>query len=121
ISELILSFRSSSPSPSVIFPLRSSIVTPSTTRSSICISPLLAFQPNRMCAGRRPEPAHWPCATAHAAQLVSGPHRLYEKRPCSVLRNQKECQESAGIYEGCAPGSVCVSVFDRTDCTTTYR
>src|SRR4029453_13533574 len=37
MSELILSLRSSSPSPSVIFPFRSRIVTPSTTRSSICI------------------------------------------------------------------------------------
>src|SRR5688500_1308717 len=37
MSELILSLRSSSPSPSVIFPLRSRIVTPSTTRSSICM------------------------------------------------------------------------------------
>src|ERR1043166_187951 len=36
--ELILSLRSSSPSPSVIFPLRSRIVPPSTTRSSICIA-----------------------------------------------------------------------------------
>src|SRR5215217_4943374 len=41
MSELILSLRSSSPSPSVILPLRSSIVTPSTTRSSICIAALL--------------------------------------------------------------------------------
>ena len=38
MSELILSLRSSSPSPSVIFPLRSRIVTPLTTLSSICIT-----------------------------------------------------------------------------------
>src|SRR3954468_13317103 len=38
MSELILSFRSSSPSPSVILPFRSRIVTLSTTRSSICIA-----------------------------------------------------------------------------------
>src|SRR5262245_61769893 len=38
IRELILSLRSSSPSPSVILPLRSRIVTPLTIRSSICIA-----------------------------------------------------------------------------------
>src|SRR5436190_297319 len=38
MSELILSLRSSSPSPSVIFPLRSRIVTSLTTLSSICIT-----------------------------------------------------------------------------------
>src|SRR5207248_685154 len=41
IRELILSLSSSSPSPSVIFPLRSRIVIPPTTRSSICMAVLL--------------------------------------------------------------------------------
>src|SRR5688500_7331397 len=41
MSELILSLRSSSPSPRVILPLRSRSITPSTTRSSICIAALL--------------------------------------------------------------------------------
>src|SRR5688500_2809864 len=56
MSELILSFRSSSPSPSVILPLRSRIITPSTTRSSICIAALL--QPSAPVSDRRALGAH---------------------------------------------------------------
>src|SRR5688500_17769838 len=67
MSELILSLRSSSPSPSVIFPLRSRIVTPSTTRSSICIAvPLLS--------------------------ALFSPTFRRQKRPASVLRDSRKCQ-----------------------------
>ena len=85
---LILSFRSLSPSPSVILPLRSRIVTPLTTRSSICIA--ASSKSDR--AGGSVSPRRWPDVQPPEAP-APGPTVSRENRPASVLRGLQECQE----------------------------
>src|SRR3954467_10546621 len=76
IRELILSLRSSSPSPSVILPFRSRIVTPPTTRSSISIAVSLL---------------------SRASSRHSSPTFRRPKRPASVLRDSEKCQIFSGL------------------------
>ena len=91
-----MSLSASSPSPSVILPFRSRIVTSLTTRSSICIAALLQMSCAvvRRC---RPPPTPWtagPPASVHRPKrLLQAVSLFCKKRPASVLRLFKHCQE----------------------------
>src|SRR6478672_995598 len=96
--ELILSLRSSSPSPRVIFPLRSRIVTPSTTRSSICIA-LSSSNSKPTTEGpkrhrRKTVAPRFGRATSDAVQPCAG---LERARSCRVSLTKKTRQRTTGF------------------------